>query len=124
MELAGTSKVGTTIMRTHMRVQVPFTLATERYEVGLLVGRTSPDVGNTVNPSPNSNNNLDWLLLDTIFPTFSGATVDANREFTIDVRSKRKMEEMGSTYIFCLWHSIAAVTSGVSIFARTLVALP
>src|SRR5882762_1484718 len=55
-ELAGASKLGITIMRTHMVLQLPFSVAL-RWEIGLSVVRNT-DIGtNRVNP--NGDNDLD-----------------------------------------------------------------
>jgi hypothetical protein len=120
-ELAGASKLGLTVIRTHMRILLPYAPSTVRYELGLSIVRQT-DVG-TVRPNPNGDNDLDWMLFDKFFPSFSGATVNASMERVIDLKAKRKCEEMGQTYGASFWSNTAAPGT-IEVFARTLVALP
>ena len=119
-ELAGASKLGVTIMRTHLQLQLPYAVA-GRWEVGLSVVRVT-DIG-TTRVNPNADNDLDWALFNCFYESYSGATIDARRDVTIDLRAKRKCQEMGQTWGLSLWNSTAAAQT-VSAFCRTLVALP
>jgi hypothetical protein len=115
-ELAGASTLGCTIVRTHLRI-FPDLSATagEYWQFGLIIGRDT-DVG-TANPNVNAEPELDWMY-DNIVAPF--AETDW---FEVDLRSKRKMTQMGQRYILNFYNSGAA-SHTFRWFARTLVALP
>jgi hypothetical protein len=121
LEVAGSSKLGVTIMRTHLYLQTTGLAVSTSWQVGLSITR-SQDIGGGA-PSPVSAPDIDWMLNSIVYSTFSGATVDANVVTRYDVRSKRKCEEMGDTYAISLVNG-GAPTAVASVFARTLLALP
>ena len=120
LELAGVSKLGVTVMRIHGRMLVPTaTVSQIEYAIGVNPITT---VG-TVLPNPNGDNDLDWMIFERRFASWSGATLDANFEVVVDIKSRRKVEEMGQTLTLNLW--APAVNAGtIPTFFRTLVALP
>ena len=119
-ELAGVSKLGATVMRTHLRMLVPTAVVSAmEYAIGVQPITT---VGTQL-PNPNADNDLDWMIFERRWPEWSGATVNANFEVVVDLKSRRRVEEMGQTLVLALW--FPAINAGnVPTFARTLVALP
>jgi hypothetical protein len=119
-ELAGVSKLGCTVVRTHLRMLISTALISAfEYAIGVNPITT---VG-TLLPNPNADNDLDWMIFERRWPEWSGATVNANFEIVTDLRSKRKIEEMGQTLTLNLWAPVANAGS-FPVFCRTLVALP
>jgi hypothetical protein len=119
-ELAGVSKLGCTVMRTHLRMLIS-TAAISAFEYAIGVNPITT-VGTQL-PNPNGDNDLDWMIFERRWPEWSGATVNANFEILTDLRSKRKIEEMGQTLTLNLWAPVINAGS-FPVFARTLVALP
>jgi hypothetical protein len=108
-------------MRTHLRLFPTFGSAGSYWQIGLIIGRDA-DVG-TVNPNVNAEPELDWML-DTVIPRRDfDATAARDDWLEVDLRAKRKMQEMGQRYIFNFYNSDAA-SQTMRWFARTLVALP
>jgi hypothetical protein len=124
LEVAGSSLLGVTIMRTHVRLQVQnFAAIAADLQVGLIVGRAA-DIGvANVDGINAAAQELDWAYLDMITPNSSAAVVDASQNFMIDNRSKRKMDELGQRYLLSITNNAAASLT-VQVFARTLFALP
>jgi hypothetical protein len=127
LSVAGSSLLGATVMRTHVRIMqssIGGQASTDLYRVGIIVGRTS-DVGiNVAGQQDPSNPELDWRYLDRWTPTSSGAAVDTTQNLPlIDLRSKAKVGELNQAYILALAHSAAAARL-FQIWARTLIALP
>src|SRR6267154_4423027 len=61
LEVAGSSRLGCTIMRTIVRLEVGgAAVATDGTIWGLVVGRTL-DIGAGVGPNPNADLELDWM---------------------------------------------------------------
>jgi len=122
LSVAGSSLLGITIIRTHLRLQMPQSNAEFR-RIGLIVGRAT-DVGiNVAGQQDPSNPELDWMLLDRVGPSWSGATVDSQASMVYDLRAKRKMQELNQAYILALAPASAAANT-IQIWARTLIALP
>jgi hypothetical protein len=125
-ELAGASTLGVTIMRTHIRgaYSATQTVGTQlsSWTIGLIIGRDS-DLTTPAVVSPATEPELDWMYLSQQWNDTSAAVYNASQPFVLDIRSKRKMEEMGQRYLFCLFNPGVAAAD-YSFFARTLVALP
>jgi len=121
LQVAGASTLGVTVMRTHVALGLLWGAVTDNWDIGLIVGRLE-DVG-TAQLDPNANPGEDWMLNTQVFPHSSGATVDAASMYTIDNRSKRKVEELDQTYLIAI-HNATAASHAVQIYARTLVAMP
>jgi hypothetical protein len=120
--VAGSSTLGITIMRTIVTLQIPYALATDTITWGLIVGR-GDDVG-TNRPDPLSFGD-DWMFnrrewIDTTGAAFAAGEL---QKVTYDVRSKRKLSEQNQRYLFS-WHNNSAGNKTISIFVRTLLALP
>jgi hypothetical protein len=91
---------------------------------GLIIGRAA-DIGigvaGQVVPAVNE---LDWMLLDLAIGTFSGATADATFPWSVDLRAKRKMQELGQRYFLSVTNPSGVAALTYELFARTLIALP
>ena len=112
---------GFTVIRTHIRIQIPFVAVTDSTVVGLQVVRFS-DVG-TARPTLPADQDTDWAYLARYYAQATGAAIDTSREFVIDLRAKRKMEEVSQAYILMIQNNNAAAAT-YHFFARTLFALP
>ena len=131
LEVAGSSVLGATIMRTHMQLAMT--------SAGVLVNPPGVFVGFIVNSAPTVTNldpgvsfYDDWMLNTSFSPSTNvpGNTtlVDAASAtlfwgVRIDLRSKRRIEEMGEKYWFTLSNTGAA-SIAVSGMTKTLLALP
>jgi len=112
---------GFTVIRTHVRMQVPFVGITDKCTIGLIVGRNS-DVG-TIRPDVTGEPELDWMHLEQFYPAASGAAVDTLQVITVDNHSKRKMDEPSQVYMLSIKNGNAAAAAYVG-YARVLFALP
>jgi hypothetical protein len=124
LEVAGSSLLGVTVIRTHIRINVRDWASTaDQFTYGLIIGRTADiGVGNS-NGINGAASELDWMLYDQMFPTSSAAVVDVTSQRMIDLRAKRKMDELGQRYLLSFSNNSAAVHS-LSYIARVLFALP
>jgi len=122
LEVAGASVLGCTVLRTLIKVYVPWSgVAGDGIYAGTMVGNLS-DVGTgRLDPGPAAAED-DWAFLTRVFQPFTGAAADANREYFWDIKSKRRIEELNSRWVFA-WHNLAAGNKTISIYVRTLVAL-
>ena len=121
LEVAGSSVLGATVMRTHLVIQHSFAAATDNLTFGLIIGRKA-DLGAGLGPNPVSAPGDDWMWLGRVPATASGAAIDVARVVEIDSRSKRKMQELQQAYLLQLFNGNAAI-SNTRIYCRTLVAL-
>jgi len=124
-ELAGSSAVGLTVMRTIVQLWLLSPLASDTITVGLLVDDKT-NVGTSVALA--SQRNLDWMWRTLLVPVSSGATVDANQAFPRDgrgwdIRSKRRTNDIGRTCMLC-FSGVNSTIRGVQFTVSQLVALP
>ena len=117
------SVLGSTVMRVHGTVRVAVSGGQEPWNMGILVGRTGDPAANRPDPTLTADEDLDWMFTQKHFPTFSGGTVDGAMQWEVDIRSKRKLQELDQTLLLCL-HSGAVGSVTPLIFFRTLLALP
>ena len=119
----GGSVIGTTVMRTHIQFEIPFSNVGDIHPVGVVVARLA-DVG-TARPDPALDPEIDWMLSRRYFAHSTGATVDAQQVQEIDLRAKRKVEELDQALLF-VFTNLAVAIGNVQVlgFARTLLALP
>ena len=123
IEVAGASTLGITVMRTHCEIYVSnWAGVNDEVVYGFIIARDT-DIGAALGPNANADTELDWMLWSALFPNGSGAAVDVATTYPIDLRSKRKMEEMGQRYALCMTN-ISAASKTFTVICRTLVALP
>ena len=125
LKVAGSSVLGATIMRTHCSLS--FSEASADTGQGVIAGFIVSDAPTTVNLDPSTQFGLDWMLLRPLGPSGTGNEIVIGTTLfwghTIDLRSKRKIEELGEQYLLCLFNNGSGTVS-VSRFTRTLIALP
>jgi len=126
LEVAGSSVVGITILRTLLLIR------TENWDTAgnvLLAGTIVDDkgyVGTTLDLA--SNRNLDWYWYARVFPTWTGAIAATSQPFPnsglpLDIRSRRVIKDMGRTAILALTNG-SGTSKTVDVFTRTLIGLP
>jgi hypothetical protein len=86
---------------------------------GLLIGRET-DVGAVINLAGDLGQ--DWMYLTRLMPANAQGAI-GQEMYEIDLRAKRKVQELNQTMLWCLFNSTGAAIT-VNIFARVLVALP
>jgi len=120
---AGGSTQGITIMRTHIQLSVQSAAATVGHGafVGLIVGTINDTAAQLNGAEPF----LDWMLYRSCY-AFGGSegTSSSEHVYDIDLRAKRKMQEVNQEYYLVLESLIGATGTNVAYTARTLVALP
>ena len=127
LEVAGSSVLGATIMRTHFRFVAQGVLTDGPSLFHGFIVNTAPTVTN-LDPSSSAAFGYDWMLLDTLsagtaLNSYSPTSTTLTFGTTIDLRSKRKIEELAEKYWYVLTNVTASAIT-VSGFTRTLVALP
>jgi hypothetical protein len=115
---ASGSREGLTIMRIHGFGSYAPASVGGVSRLGIIV-----DDINDAPPSPLTFPYQDWMINRAVFPTASGAAVDAVRLFEIDLRSKRKLHGM-SDGLYMVWEPTDTGTSSINVQLRILVALP
>ena len=124
LEVAGSSILGCTIMRTHCELSLTTAITLgDRLRVGFVVGRAAEVGAGVVGALTAATPELDWLLWrhETAAPTFG--TESNNNQLVYDIKAKRKMQELSQAYILALGNSVGA-SKTMTIQARTLIALP
>jgi len=123
-QASGASTLGVTVMRTHLRVQLPYVNVSDQWSIGLIVARAQDiGIGTANGPDPGVNPDLNWAYNDRIWAISNGSAIDVAREITIDIRAKRKVQELNERFVFAIRNATAA-SAQCRVFARTLVALP
>jgi len=127
----GAAAVGVTIMRTHVWVLPHAPAAGDLFWIGLNVGDINDVTANTTNafvPNPRDNPYIDWMFnqkyefdvnlrIPVMHTDWAGAM--------IDLRSKRRMEEVQESYnLTILQDTVGTVSKAYDVFSRTLIALP
>jgi len=128
LKVGGASILGTTIMRTHLALDVFSAVAlADNFYWGLAVLPNSQLVTNVavsatvVNPAQNPE--IDWMMWKHEYASPTYGESASNNTIPIDVRAKRRLEELNETYCFSLRGSAgAAFTAQLS--GRVLLALP
>jgi len=116
---------GITVIRTHLQVTPTTAPAVgDRITFGLIIGRLSdvsdPTAAGALTPSQTD---LDWMYWTTIIANPSFGNGGNNNTFVVDLRAKRKMEELNQVYLLSITnHQVAAVTYRIA--ARTLMLMP
>jgi len=127
---AGGQRAGVTIMRIRATFGCELTPTTAvTFAEGLDVGFIVDDDASLATELHTNKLYLDWMLLKTFFAAQPGAINNTNASpglvfsFEIDLRAKRKMQELNQT----LWLVMGArtgTTLAVNYHVRTLLALP
>jgi len=118
----GGSREGLTIIRTRIDASYAPSGTGDRSTLGLIVENVGAGAGPAL-MNPLSNPYEPWLLIKTLYPTSSGATVDATSTYTIDLKSKRKVQHVQETY-WLTWITTAAANNSANFHVRALIALP
>jgi hypothetical protein len=116
----GGGREGITIMRTHIQCAYAPATTGGRSTIGLQCQGLAAAAAEL---NPLANPYEPWMLIKTLYPGASGATVNATNPFEIDNKSKRKVQHVQETY----WLSWIATETGTSSFnahVRVLMALP
>ena len=122
LEVAGSTTVGLTVLRTHLMLQVNgFSAQSDYMLVGLAIVPIE-DIGTVVDWA--SRPYMDWMLRYAVYPTYSGGTLDTGRIVEFDIRAKRRLREMQQTYAICTKAVTASATISYNSLCRTLVRLP
>ena len=126
LKVAGSSVLGATVMRTHARIEViqVSTATTEGCGIGFIVDDAGQPGAPAGVPSIGDFGN-DWMLLDTMFWGDPGSVVIGGSVFfnhQVDLRSKRRIEELQERYLFCFQNN-GNTNVVLSLWCRTLVAL-
>jgi len=129
LQVAGSSILGATIMRTHAVINVAWSTSDNDPNIvfGFIVSDVGVAGGNAQNPIVSAGWGVDWMLWKAFMPSQSPSVVTAGTSWLagteIDLRSKRKVEELGDAYFFCCSNGGSAQVT-VDVFARILIALP
>ena len=129
LEVAGSSAVGLTLLRTLLLFQVGWgtAAATSLIRAGLIVDDKDL-VGATAALAPVTTK--DWYWWSDLYPsTSSGTTIASPQVYphdhrAYDIRSRRRTNDMGRTSILALSTSAGATTQTFQVMVRQLVALP
>ena len=118
----GGSREGVTIMRTVFDLQYSPASSSDHITFGLQVESIN-DLATSAALRPDTNPYEPWLLNSTMWPTASGATVDAVTQRHYDIRSKRKVQHIGESLWFS-WIPSSTGNSSLAGYFRVLIALP
>src|SRR5215469_2390371 len=124
LENAGTSKLGVTVMRTLLDVQFGFAgvgVPGSDYWVLACKRFTTSEIAAVVDPAAQMEQ--DWAFWGSTYPGYSAGTVDSALTRHFDLRSRRKIDEMGETYGLACTNKTGA-TNALSFTASVLLMLP
>jgi len=132
----GSDVAKATIMRTHGYVMPTAVATADRYWVGLAKYNsddiTSAVTTNAFVPNPHDNPYIDWAFMSRIsvdafgwsHPSSVGVGFGGGSGFDIDLRSRRKLENVQETWGLCLYQdTVGTVAKTYHVFFRTLLAL-
>jgi hypothetical protein len=117
----GGSVLGCTVMRVHIQLVPSASTLVGSWMAGIAVGRLSDIAANKIDPTVDVE--IDWMLLRKFYSGSSAGVVDAQTVYEIDLRSKRKIQELDQALLFVVRNGYAAAND-FHAFGRTLVALP
>ena len=131
LKVAGASVLGSTVMRTHVRIALSVgtvALGNElAWGLAVLPNNAVVAAGTAVTaaiPTPIQNPELDWMMWDVrvASPTLG---MDGTNMIMQDVKSKRRLEELDQTYVLSLLMVTAFSAAPTFVVStRTLLALP
>jgi hypothetical protein len=90
---------------------------------GLIVARTD-DIGTSTAGLTAAKLELPWAWQETLYPESSAAAVDVFKTYTRDIKSRRKLRDVNTRYLFCVTNQSPVSSLTIHVRARTLVALP
>jgi hypothetical protein len=129
--IVGAATAGVTVMRTHLQIFITSTVTNgDSFRFGLIVDDLSQIVASSasalaINPFTAAAD--DWMFLTAYHATPTYGEMSANNNIRLDVKSKRRMEEVQMAYLACF--SPVGVAAGglpftANVYTRTLLALP
>jgi len=129
--VAGASTAGITIMRTHLDLWVGSTVtANDAFAIGMKIDDLDQVVASSASAlavNPIGNVDTDWMLLRHFAATPNYNMFGPTQQVIIDLKAKRRMEEVQEAYLFCIV-PLGVAAGGLpftfSFFSRTLLALP
>jgi|SRR6267154_3392966 len=125
LEVVGSSILGVTIMRTH--VKMSFSEATADTGLGGYLGMIVNTAPTVTNLDPSVSFYDDWMLNTALGPPTATQVYMSGTNtvwgYDIDLRAKRRLEEMGEKY-WLTFINTASGTVQTSGFVKTLLALP
>ena len=123
LNVAGSSFVGLTTMRTFMRIDVQNWAAVgDNITGGLLLGRAN-DIGTSTSGLTAAITDLSWAWHERLMPRADGAAVRVADVYDYDVKARRRLKDSAERYVICFLNGSAA-SKTFHVSARTLVALP
>jgi hypothetical protein len=130
--LPGASSAGATVARTHIYVAITTAVVNGDGISFLLrvddINETAAGPGVPVVtahiPSGTETPHADWMLFDQRDAHPGYSFTGPNNLLVFDIRSKRRLKEMGDTLLFGLENRDATATVGWHIHARTLLMMP
>jgi hypothetical protein len=120
-------------MRTHLTVVYQAPVAADSFYVGLRVDDLAqvvavPAAVAATNPNPRDNPYVDWMYADHLIADNNGQfgkSISSYQGLILDLRAKRRMEEVQEAYLITLVQDTVGTTAkNAQVFARTLLALP
>src|SRR5262245_5693836 len=127
LRVAGSSVPGATVMRVHIDFSSVWQAVTTAQGIAIGLAVEDTDIIGTNAFSPGASGR-DWMLRQNWFPggglNSTGPVATPTEGFRIDVRSKRKVQELNQSLGLVLQSVTATTPPTVSFFARVLIALP
>jgi len=132
LEVNGTSKVGCTVMRTHLQLELMSPGLTAADEVILaavgVMGQEEIGLGLvTAHVSSANNATLPWAYWwQRTIEASNGIGDTLPARWQVDIKSRRRVSQIGQTYALSLCYNstVGGHSAQLNVTARTLVALP
>ena len=127
---AGGEVNGATVIRTHLSVwPATAVAAADAIRLGLMVTGTNEvsatfALGATAFNNPTDFPYVDWMYSRKYRATPNFNPTGSSNELLVDLRSKRKMEDLADTLLLSVVNTNSGVSLNVDISARILIALP
>lgn len=122
---------GSTVVRVHARTFVTSAVAAgDRLRTGWIVENSSEHtttgtaVGTAFGLNPLDEPYVNWMQNRTWVGTPGYSLTSSNNVWEDDIRSKRKIPNMGDTLLYSVVHEVGATALTASVHARVLLALP
>ena len=125
---AGGSTVGATVMRTHVRFSLAWEVtpaSSQAFTYGLTVADMDLVTAGSITTGERGR---DWAILDQFMPGCGSnaftVSLGAVEGFAVDLRSKRKVQELNQTWCLAFVYVGGTLELPLSYWTRTLLALP